>query len=169
MIGQAVETDTAQPITVGGGALVVAVDQASETDASLPADTRKIRVLGQPSETDTAQALTRKKTVTVGQASHTNVAQTITPLAVVYSFVGGVFLYTAANWAGVAFTFEAFMRIVPGGNKAKARVYDLTAGAPVANSDVDVDVEDFTRVRSGPVDLSLIDGHEYRVQIAALP
>jgi hypothetical protein len=77
------------------------------------------------------------------------------------SAVGAPFLFTAANWSGVSWYLEAYLRA--NGGKVLARLYDVTADAPVANSTITADATVVnTRVRSSA--LALTDGHEYRVQ-----
>ena len=79
---------------------------------------------------------------------------------------GSAFSYAAANWIGVSWYLEAYVRATSA--KAMARLYDVTAGAEVADSIVTVNAGSSgvsstpTRVRSSA--LTLVDGHEYRVQ-----
>jgi hypothetical protein len=74
-VGQATETDTAQPV---GRVKARAVGQATETDTALAITRRKTKAVGQPSEADTALAITRRKTRAVGQPSETDTAQPVT-------------------------------------------------------------------------------------------
>lgn len=64
----------------GGGEIVEAVGQASETDAALAVGKAKSKAVGQATQTDTAQAVTRVKTRAVGQAEETETALPITAL-----------------------------------------------------------------------------------------
>ena len=82
-VGQASETDTAQPVALTAGAITIAVAQASETDTAQPV-TRLAGALtitvGLASEADTAQAVTLNagpggpQTLTVGIAVETDTA-----------------------------------------------------------------------------------------------
>jgi len=78
MVNQALETDTAQAISPSL-ASVVTVGQAEETDTAQPIRANRTHVLGQATETDTAQPIAHAKTARVGQALETDSAQTITP------------------------------------------------------------------------------------------
>lgn len=80
-LGQAQETDLAQPIAAAGE-LIVAVGQASETDVAQPVGRVKVKAIGQVVESDTAQALTRVKAATLGQVSEADLAQPIVHLKV---------------------------------------------------------------------------------------
>lgn len=76
----------------------------------------------------------------------------------------GVFEYTAANWTrAVAFYHEA--RMVASSGTVHARVYDNTAAAAVASSELSSAAASRTRLRSAA--LTLIDGHEYEGQVGA--
>ena len=78
--------------------------------------------------------------------------------------VGAPFLYTAANWGAVTWYLEVYMR--PTSAKAMARLYNVTAAAPVASSTITSNAADgstaHSRQRSAA--LTLVDGNEYRVQ-----
>jgi hypothetical protein len=80
--------------------------------------------------------------------------------------IGSIFLYTAANWGAVSFFLEAYYRSTSA--KAMARLFDVTANAAVASSTLTLDAGLLgvllipTRIRS--VALTLVDGHEYRIQ-----
>lgn len=78
-VGQALELDEAQPVTVvtGGGPTIVAVGQATETDVAQPVARRKVDSLGQALEGDAAQPVTRVKRRAVGQALETDAAQPV--------------------------------------------------------------------------------------------
>lgn len=88
---QAVETDTAQPVTIakvvtigmavetdtGQSVLpirMIPIGQASETDTATSVAWSKIKLLGQAVETDSGQGVTDTKTVTVGDASEADTA-----------------------------------------------------------------------------------------------
>ena len=76
---------------------------------------------------------------------------------------GPPFLYTAANWGAVSWYLEVDMRDTSG--VALARLYDVTDAAAVANSVItDNSVDDYEYVRSRSAAMTLVDGHEYRVQ-----
>ena len=64
--------------TVGSGGTVVAIGQAVETDLAQPLTKRKAKALGQVVETDLAQPLTRVKAKALGQAIETDLAQPLT-------------------------------------------------------------------------------------------
>lgn len=76
-IGQATETDTAQPL---GRRKQRAALTASETDAAQPVARRKSRTLGIATETSAAQAVGRWKTRLIGPAFESDVAQAISRL-----------------------------------------------------------------------------------------
>jgi hypothetical protein len=80
-IGQAAETDTAQPIAaIGGGNLVGVIGQATSTSVAQPVVARTIKTIGQATATGTAQPITPvngPQVATVGQATGTNLAQPI--------------------------------------------------------------------------------------------
>ena len=80
----------------------------------------------------------------------------------IWSSYGIPFLYTAANWSGATWYLEAYFRSTSA--KALCQLYDNTAGAAVANSLLTADGATPTpsRYRSGV--LTLVDGHEYRIQ-----
>ncbi len=95
-IGQAVETDTAQAITVrkhyyieigvpvGGMPIPLPggpyYEPVAETDIAQPITLQLPNIVGQALETDTAQPITRLKSKVIGQATSTNTAQPITRL-----------------------------------------------------------------------------------------
>lgn len=83
--------------------------------------------------------------------------------AVGYALVGRSFLYTAANWGAVAFYFEAFFRAT--GGTVRARLYNVTDGAAVADSEVTTADAAFNRQRSADILGNLIDGKEYQTQV----
>ncbi len=84
-VGQAVETDTSQAITVSPGAVAVAVGQATETNIAQAIVVAAVIALavGQATETNIAQAVTPSQTtnVVVGQATETDLAQAVTLVA----------------------------------------------------------------------------------------
>ena len=71
-------------------------------------------------------------------------------------------VFTSANWTGGSFVFEVHMRAAVG--TAYARLWDRTAGALVASSELSTTSTTKARVRSGA--LTLTDGHEYEAQFA---
>jgi hypothetical protein len=84
------------------------------------------------------------------------------PSSIVYTSRGGIYLYEAAQWSvGTIFKVEATFRSSTGGDVA-VRLFDLTAAAAVANSEIVTDVATHDRYRSGPI--TLVDGNEYRMQ-----
>jgi len=74
-VGQAVETELAQPIAWAPKHRLVA--QATETDLAQAVARRKTKAVAQATETDVAQALTSRKTKALGQVSETDLAQAI--------------------------------------------------------------------------------------------
>ena len=74
-VGQAIETDTAQPLT---GAFTVPVGLATETNLAQPLQANLTVSLGLASETDTAQPIQINLTVALGQALETDLAQPLT-------------------------------------------------------------------------------------------
>ena len=86
-------------------------------------------------------------------------APTITPST--YVTYGAPFLYTAANWGGsLAFYLEVYIKAATG--TARARLWNDTDGAVVANSGLNTAATSYTRLRSGA--LSLTGGKTYVVQ-----
>lgn len=85
-----------------------------------------------------------------------------------YNSYGVPFLYTASNWTGVVFRFEAYMQATSG--IVAGRVWDKTISAAVAGSDLQalaVVTTEFVRKRSSSA-LSLTNGHEYESQFARI-
>lgn len=76
VIGQALEADTAQPVSWAPKRRLVG--QATETDLAQAIVRSKLRALGQAIETDTAGAVAGRKTRAVGQAVETDIAQALT-------------------------------------------------------------------------------------------
>lgn len=102
---------------------------------------------GQITKTTTFIELAERNNVTTSYAAPTDYA-TVT--------------YTASEWDGtVEFFAEADLHCNAGGNTCYAQLYDITAGAAVANSEV-THTGDTTTTRKRSVALTLIDGHEYR-------
>lgn len=84
-VGQVLETDLAQAVTMVPGVTSISVGQASETDLaqSLSIAASIIIAVGIVSETDLAQAVTVSPgaiTISVGQVFETDLAQTVTPV-----------------------------------------------------------------------------------------
>ena len=77
--------------------------------------------------------------------------------------IGPPFLYTSANWGGQSFYLEAYMRSTSG--KAMARLYDSTTATEVSGSTLTVDGATTTHTRNRTAALTLVDGHEYRIQL----
>lgn len=86
------------------------------------------------------------------------------PTLFLYNTVGGIFLYTDANWSNTVLYFEAYFRSVSG--EVVARLYNVTDDTPVADSPVSVVATSLTRVRSTVITLE--DGKEYVPQLGAL-
>ena len=81
-------------------------------------------------------------------------------VGIVWTTISGPWLYTAANWSGIGFVFEVFIRRVAA--TARARVIDDLA-AVVAGSELTTDSTSHVRLRSGV--LALANGREYSVQV----
>lgn len=79
---------------------------------------------------------------------------------VAYTSCGVPFLYTAANWLGAAFYHEAYMKATSG--TVYARIYDVTAAAEVASSEISTAETSSTRLRS--LAITLTDTHVYMLQ-----
>lgn len=77
-----------------------------------------------------------------------------------WSFCGVPFLYTAANWVGAAFYFEVYMKATSG--TVYSRVYDVTASAEVASSELSTAETSSTQLRSSAI--TLTDTHVYMLQ-----
>lgn len=78
---------------------------------------------------------------------------------------GQVWLYTAANWAARSWYFEATFRSLAGGAISRAKLYDLTAAADVADSALMSTSATISRQRSAA--LTLVDGHEYEARFGS--
>lgn len=87
------------------------------------------------------------------------------PLVVIWLESGQRWLYTAANWAARSWYLEATFRSLAGGATSRVKLYDLTAAADVASSEVTSMSATISRQRSSA--LSLVDGHEYEVQFGS--
>lgn len=78
LAGQALETDTAQTVTPylsgGGTPQTVVIGQATETDTANTARPVRVHAVGQATETDTATAVAYYKTASLGQALETDTA-----------------------------------------------------------------------------------------------
>ncbi len=73
-VGQAVATDTAQPV---GTAKTAVAGLAVESDTARPVSADRAVRVGQAAESDTARPVTAGKTATVGQASESDTAQPV--------------------------------------------------------------------------------------------
>jgi len=80
-----------------------------------------------------------------------------------YRAYGAPFLFTSANWGTQSFYLEVYLRATSG--TVLARLYDRTAGAVVASSEVNTASTSFVRLRSAA--LTLVNGSEYEVQFGA--
>lgn len=81
--------------------------------------------------------------------------------AIVYAAMGDIFLYTSANWTPTpTWHLEATMRATSG--TARARLFDLTDTAEVADSPITTASATHDRVRSSAI--TLTDAHEYEAQ-----
>jgi len=84
-----------------------------------------------------------------------------TPI-VTYTSVGNIFLYTSANWnTAISFFLEASFRATAG--TANVRLFNLTADAAVASSNITSTSSTLGRVRSSA--LTLVNTNEYQVQV----
>ena len=82
--------------------------------------------------------------------------------ATTFTLIGKIFLFTASEWAAaVMFHVEATYRATTG--TVRIRLFDLTAGAEVASSEVSTSSSTLARARSSA--MTLVDGHEYRLQV----
>lgn len=80
----------------------------------------------------------------------------------VFTSVGKIFLFTASEWASVVlFHVEATYRATTG--TVRIRLFDLTAAAAVVSSEVSTASSTLARARSSAI--TLVDGHEYRLQV----
>lgn len=82
-------------------------------------------------------------------------------VAINYVSYGGEFLFTRANWKGIAIYLEVYMRALSG--VVYARLYDVTAGVEVTDSTINTSNLSFERIRS--IALTLVDTHTYRIQV----
>ncbi len=82
----------------------------------------------------------------------------------VFVSVGKIFLFADAEWNDVLdFFLEVTLRATAG--VAVARLFDVTAGAPVTNSVITTTSSTSVRVRSSA--LTLVDGNEYQIQFGS--
>ncbi len=82
---------------------------------------------------------------------------------IVYTSVGGFFLFTASEWADtIMFRMEAKFRSTNGGSVA-VRLFDESDMAAVAGSEITTTSTTMTRRRTAP--LVLTDDNEYRIQV----
>lgn len=79
-----------------------------------------------------------------------------------WTTVGYPFLYTAANWTGAGFYFEAYFKATAG--TVSARLLNETASAEVTGSKLDTASASLVRMRSGNLKDQLVDGASYRSQ-----
>ena len=80
-----------------------------------------------------------------------------------FTDAGAPFLFTSANWSGVDFHLEVFMRSTSG--TVEAQLHNVTDDTVVTGSNLLTTSISFVRLRSGA--LTLADGKEYRVQFGA--
>jgi hypothetical protein len=85
-------------------------------------------------------------------------------IVVTWAEYGAPFMFTAANWTDPNPFFEVYMRATIG--TVYARVFDITDGLPVVNSELSTMLGVFQRIRS--VELLLTDTHEYKLQVGKL-
>ncbi len=86
---------------------------------------------------------------------------TVSPLA--WTSTGKLFLFTQSEWAAaVVYKLEASFRSTDS-NEVGVRLYDVTAAAVVAGSEILKTSTSLARHRSGS--LTLVDGNEYRLQV----
>lgn len=79
----------------------------------------------------------------------------------IYVSAGKIFLFTDAEWEdSFSFFFEATLRATSG--EAKAHLFDITADAIVAGSEVTTTSATNVRLRSGAI--TLVDGNKYTAQ-----
>jgi hypothetical protein len=90
----------------------------------------------------------------------------VPPAVLVWLETGRLFLYTAANWGCPRTWYFETTMYAPVGT-ARAKLYDLTAAADVANSEITTGSVTKTRVRSAAI--TLVDGHAYEARFGALP
>ncbi len=87
----------------------------------------------------------------------------VTAAALAYTSTGKLFLFTQSEWAAaVVFKLETTFRSTDA-SEVGVRLFDETAAAAVAGSEVTAISTTLGRKRSGPI--TLADGHEYRVQV----
>ena len=87
------------------------------------------------------------------------------PTVMGYTNLGGAFYYETANWVDVEWYYEVYMLATAG--TVYARLYDITAAAVVADSEVSTASATYVRVRTASV-LTLVDTHEYVAQVGAV-
>lgn len=84
------------------------------------------------------------------------------PVSISWTEIGGVFLYTAANWPiNAVFQLEAYLRATAG--TVYAALYDLDDLSRPPASQVSTASSSFNRQRSSAV--TLTDGHTYRLSV----
>jgi len=83
--------------------------------------------------------------------------------ALTWTSTGKLFLFTASEWAtAVVYRLEASFRSTDS-NEVGVRLYNETAAAAVAGSEILKTSTSLARHRSGS--LTLVDGNEYRMQV----
>lgn len=83
--------------------------------------------------------------------------------SITYVTLPAIHLYTSADW-GSTVVLQVTMRAAVG--EAHARLWDKTAAAAVASSDLSTTSSTSVRLRTGA--LTLVDGNEYQVQLGSL-
>ena len=83
---------------------------------------------------------------------------------IVFVQKGREWIFTSPNWSQVEHFFEVYIR-VSSGSGAEARLFDVTAGAPVSGSSFRTSSATFVRLRSAALDLT--DGSSYRVEVGS--
>ena len=79
-----------------------------------------------------------------------------------YTSTGKFFLFTSNEWAAtIVYKLETSFRATSG--EVGVRLFDVTAAAAVANSEVTKTSTTLARHRTSA--LTLVDGHEYRMQV----
>ena len=79
-----------------------------------------------------------------------------------YTSTGKFFLFTSSEWAStIVYKLETSFRATSG--EVGVRLFDVTAAAAVANSEVTKTSTTLARHRTSA--LTLVDGHEYRMQV----
>lgn len=88
----------------------------------------------------------------------------VAPVVVGFVSRGREWIFNSPNWSQVEHFFEVYIRL-SSGSSVEARLFDVTAGAPVTGSGLRTSSATFVRLRSAALDLT--DGSSYRAEVGS--